>query len=75
MKHKLIIINCVVILFVGAYSLLFGEGDNAQDQPNIFIPDSSYEFDPVPDGTNLSHDFVIKNTGKAPLDIYKVQTG
>ncbi|MBU1053000.1 MAG: DUF1573 domain-containing protein [Proteobacteria bacterium] len=73
MKHKLIIACFFVILFVASYSL--SHGDNGQNQPNTVIPDSSYIFDQIPEGTKVVHDFVIKNTGEAPLEIHKVQTG
>jgi len=31
-----------------------------------------YRFSPVPDGQHLSHDFIIKNPGDAPLKIRDV---
>lgn len=72
MKHKLIVASLFVILLVASYSL--SHGDNGQNQPNVVIPDSSYKFDQIPEGTKVVHDFVIKNTGEAPLQIQKVKT-
>ncbi len=35
----------------------------------------SYTFDPVPEGTDVQHHFVIENHGNAPLEIERVHTG
>jgi hypothetical protein len=34
-----------------------------------------FEFDPVPEGFVIVHDFKIKNMGTGVLDIQKVKTG
>ena len=39
------------------------------------LPEQKFEFDPVVDGTLISHDFMIKNTGKGALAIKQVKTG
>lgn len=44
-------------------------------QPSVEVAESAYEFDPVPEGTEIEHSFKIKNTGDAPLHIQKVNTG
>lgn len=44
-------------------------------QPSVEVTESKYEFDPVPEGTEIEHSFKIKNTGDAPLHIQKVNTG
>lgn len=43
--------------------------------PNLVVPKPHFEFAPVLDGEEVTHDFVVKNTGDAPLVINKVQTG
>ena len=35
----------------------------------------SFQFEPVADGREVLHDFVLVNKGTAPLDISKVRTG
>ena len=45
------------------------------EKPVVLIPELKFEFDPVVDGTQISHDFMIKNTGKGALDIKQVKTG
>jgi hypothetical protein len=43
--------------------------------PGVVLPELKYEFDPVVDGTQVTHDFAIKNTGDGPLAITQVKTG
>ncbi len=47
----------------------------AQPVPKVEIESLSYDFGSVFEGNDVIHDFVIKNTGDAPLDIEKVRTG
>lgn len=43
--------------------------------PKVDIPESVYEFPPVPEGTPVVHDFILYNRGDQPLDILKVKAG
>jgi hypothetical protein len=43
--------------------------------PSIFIPENSYEFPSVVDGTQVMHDFAIFNKGDGDLEIKRVKTG
>ena len=69
----------LLILFVLVYLLLNSgvifAAPAAQDTPEAFFPEKQYEFDVVPDGTEITHVFKIQNKGTAPLDILKVRTG
>ena len=47
----------------------------ATEKPGAVLPELKYEFDPVVDGTQITHDFVIKNTGNGPLAVHNVKTG
>ncbi len=47
----------------------------AIQKPSVVAPELKYEFDPVVDGTQVTHDFAIKNTGDGPLAISQVKTG
>lgn len=46
-----------------------------ENQPVVFLPENQYRFAPVLEGTPVTHTFVIKNKGTAPLEIQKVRTG
>ncbi|MCA1787730.1 MAG: DUF1573 domain-containing protein [Desulfobacteraceae bacterium] len=43
--------------------------------PSGSITDPSYKFDPVIEGDVVTHEFTLSNTGTAPLEILKVQSG
>jgi hypothetical protein len=43
--------------------------------PLAVLPARSYVFEPVPDGAQVHHDFVIQNKGNVPLHISSVKTG
>ena len=42
--------------------------------PAVYLPVFRYEFDPVLEGQEVTHDFVIQNKGDAPLKVQKVKT-
>jgi len=45
-------------------------GDKA---PRALFPQSTFNFDPVFEGTEIKHDFVVENTGEAPLVIKNIR--
>jgi hypothetical protein len=47
----------------------------AAQKPSVVAPELKYQFNPVVDGTQVTHDFAIKNTGDGPLAITQVKTG
>jgi hypothetical protein len=60
------------------YSISFGQVENVKVQseyPAAALPVRSYEFEAVPDGVEVRHEFVIQNKGTAPLLISRVKTG
>ena len=42
--------------------------------PKAAFAENSWRFEPVFEGEEVVHDFVVKNEGTAPLEITKVQT-
>ena len=38
-------------------------------------PELQFVFDPVVEGTDVVHDFIVRNTGEADLEIQRVKTG
>jgi hypothetical protein len=46
----------------------------AAEKPVAFFPETTFNFSPVLEGTEISHDFVVRNTGSAVLEISKVKT-
>ena len=49
--------------------------NSAEKRPLAVIPEQTYEFVPVVEGSLVTHDFIIQNKGTAPLVIEKVKTG
>ena len=46
-----------------------------QPRPQVFFPETNYQFSAVLDGTKVVHDFVIQNKGSATLKVERVKTG
>ncbi len=73
MKLRICIIallSWIIILAVGATA-----EDTDEALPSAHVSAISHEFDPVPEGTTVTHPFAIQNQGRAPLVIEKVKTG
>ncbi len=49
--------------------------NNVNTYPSAYLPANSYKFNPVVEGTEIDHQFIIQNKGNAPLNIEKVETG
>ena len=49
--------------------------DNVNTYPSAYLPVDNYEFDPVIEGAEIDHQFIIQNKGTAPLNIENVKTG
>jgi hypothetical protein len=43
--------------------------------PRVEIEEMRHVFDPVVEGTNVTHAFTVRNAGDAPLVIKNVRTG
>lgn len=46
-----------------------------KDAPSIQFPETVFEFGEVMEGTDVIHDFIVKNTGKGTLQIDQVRPG
>lgn len=62
-----------LILLVGLSIVSYGGVE--EDQAKAVISKNVFEFEPVLDGAEVIHNFVIQNTGKAQLVIEKIETG
>jgi len=89
MKFSIHAITAIVVMLwttaaiVGASDQVTGKDSSGQapstvaavEMPGAVLPELKYEFDPVVDGTQITHDFAIKNIGDGPLAINQVKTG
>jgi hypothetical protein len=48
--------------------------DQTTEKPVAFFPETTFNFPPVLEGAEVSHDFVVRNTGSAVLEISRVKT-
>jgi hypothetical protein len=46
---------------------------NTSGGPQISFPETEYDFGTISQGSKVSHTFVVKNTGDAPLRLIKAQ--
>ncbi|MFH2092062.1 MAG: hypothetical protein ABIJ31_06835 [Pseudomonadota bacterium] len=69
MKKKIIIVSTlfVVVCLVQSYWMQSGWA-----QPVAIAQDPVYTFEPVAEGTHITHEFIIKNTGDIVLKILDV---
>jgi len=58
-----------------AGNLQSAPGKAAVPDAAAFFPQTTYEFEPVVEGTRVIHEFRIQNRGSVPLKIEKVRTG
>jgi len=71
----------VIFAFALAFCVLFsatgsfGAQDKTLQLPSAFFQETQYAFEPVLEGTEIMHDFILQNKGTAPLEIKKVRTG
>ena len=61
-----------ILCLVGITTFSFGaKGDKL---PLAHLPAARYEFAPVVEGQEVSHNFVIQNKGEASLEVKRVKT-
>jgi len=65
----------ISILCATATAIALSAETGTTAMPSAYAPAAVFEFAPVLDGVEITHDFVIRNPGEAPLEITKVQTG
>lgn len=62
---------CMLLTTTG----VLGVETEEQQTATAFFPEERYTFAPVVDGTEIRHDFAVKNPGTGPLIIKKIETG
>jgi hypothetical protein len=76
-----------LILGIWVFLMIAGCGLNPQPAPSsgpqpdsaglpaVQVSETEHEFEAVPDGTVVSHDFVIQNTGSSDLILSRISAG
>jgi len=69
---------CIAFCFSPAFAVTMPPGakpqaSEATAQPSIQIKEPEYNFGVVPEGTEIEHEFTVRNTGKVLLNIERVR--
>jgi hypothetical protein len=75
LKHHHFCIFVMVFYTLIFTTIAFGTESNPLNSPSALVPGARFEFEPVLAGVNVTHSFVVKNQGTAPLNIEKVRAG
>ncbi len=65
----------LLILILLSPDLGRSETTDSRTGPKAYLPESVFEFQPVVEGTEVIHDFVLHNKGDEPLEIVNVKSG
>ena len=80
------IVSAVIIIMVLSVGCVLAAMPSTSDQskpseetkpsvaPKAIFPQLQYQFEPLFEGDDIKHDFIIENHGQAPLVIKKVDT-
>jgi len=69
-------IGCLCLVLVSVWvSGAAAPTESPGKGPVISLPDGRFQFEPVVEGTQVTHKFIVRNTGDAPLNIERVRTG
>ena len=74
MKLKKMMIPSICGIMVLA-AAAFAADETAGRGPSAYLSERIYTFEPVPDGTEIVHDFVLRNNGDEALVIEKLKSG
>jgi hypothetical protein len=67
---KLLLLICIVV-----FPAASGADGKVDESPVYLVPEAQFTFEPVVDGAEVVHDFIILNKGAEPLSIINVKTG
>ncbi len=75
MKKWLFLLMLALLWIQPLYADSSSSSTATQGTPSGSITDPSYKFDPVIEGDVVTHEFTLSNTGTAPLEIRKIESG
>lgn len=64
-----------IFLFFLFFIATLAHAAESEGFPSADVPEPSYTFESAVEGVFVTHDFMIRNRGTAPLTISKVKTG
>ena len=77
-KTTIAVALCIAFCFSPAFAVTMSPGarhqaSEATAQPSIQIKEPEYDFGVVMEGTEVEHQFTVRNTGKVLLNIERVR--
>ena len=73
MKHK--IINLLLGLAFILSATAAGGTESEKKEPSLFSPAPGFTFEKTVEGTEILHDFIIRNSGSEAVDVQRVKSG
>ncbi len=67
-------IACWLIIFILSLSFITVHSEEIKG-PIALIAKPVFTFNPVPEGKEITHDYLIENKGNSVLNIEKIKTG
>lgn len=74
MRYRVRHTHLLAVFVLSFVALSFASDEVSQGTPSAFVPMLKHKFDPVLEGSEVIHDFVIQNRGDATLTIRNVKT-
>jgi hypothetical protein len=76
-KLEFTMLRTLLLLTLFGLSASFGHAATAETEtgPKMYLPENLFVFPPVPEGTEVVHDFVLFNHGDQPLELSNVKSG
>jgi hypothetical protein len=68
-------VKWILMLCLMAIPIASGAEVTADENLSYALPEKQYTFQPVVEGTEVVHDFVIQNKGTEELTVLNVKTG
>ena len=75
MKIRWLVLPMVLIPLLFNLNSNVAASDATVKAPKAVVIEPDFEFKPVPEGTKITHDFIIKNEGTETLEITQVKPG
>ena len=73
MKYKMINLLFGLAFILSATAA--GGSESEKKEPSLFSPAPNFAFEKTVEGTEILHDFIIKNSGSETVDVQRVKSG
>jgi len=65
---------CIALYLTVSFFMMFPGPARADQKPEAVLPEPVFNFNSAWEGDTVTHDFIVKNQGTAPLEILKIDT-